>query len=289
MACAEEPPAARGFTLHMTSRPLGEIADDLSRQSGVPIIVHPDVVDRVVTVSISETDLHKALTELCGQSLCAWDFAYVLMPATGEAPKTPPGWQQPASVPFNLTGGTMSLAAFADKITMASAALVTTLPDAGSRQVTVTGGTALTAAQALSQLGGDLRAAQGFFIVGLDRASMFAHYAVLPQADREAAVRTAIAQLNAIDGKTIDRVLRREQREFRKRDDKDRQQTIRRVAEEMTAGIEVLNGLSQGVRTEVREGLRPYFDVGIKVYQSLPIQEQLEYTPIIESMGKLKR
>jgi hypothetical protein len=286
---AQEASESARFSLHMTSRSLSQVAEELSAQSNVPIIVHPDVVDRVVTVSIGNASLEEALTQLGMQSLCAWDYAHLLLPLDYGPDQRPPNWKEPASIPLDLPGGQTRLTEFAERISISSGALVCAAGEVADREVTVAGGNGLAVSQALDQLGETVLVRPGYCIVGLDRASLFARYGVLPLEVREAAVRDVVELLNKIRPKIIERVLRREQREFRKREDNDRRETLGRVAREMSQGIEVLNGLPKATRDEVREALQPYFETGMEIYQALPLEEQLEYTPVVEAMGKLKR
>ena len=284
--------AAPQISIHVTSRPLGYIAEKLREQAGVPVYAHDDVDSRrMTTVSVSGTDLDTALTSIGVASLSASDYAYIVMPAeaAAQAPKWD-GWKKPQSVKFDLEAREVTWDEAADLLTMKSGALVGVSGAIGEQRISLPAVFGGDIEQVLNQIAGPpLAVVRGVLLVGLDRTSIFARLSAFPQAGREQMVKDLVAKLQAIDGKEVVKVLRREQREFRKLPKGERVRFIKRAAEKMTVGVDVLNGLSPDVRETAREALRPFFDAGLEVYQELTEEEQLETTPMIEAMGKLKR
>ncbi len=284
--------AAPKISIHVTSRPLGYIAQQVREQARVPLYAHEDIDGRrMVTVSVSGRDLVAVLNSICLCSLSAWDYAYIVMPAEAAA-QSPQwnGWQKPPSVRFDLEARETTWDEAADLLTIKSGALVGVSSDIAQQKVALPATQGAEIEQILERVAGPpVAVVRGILLVGLDRTSIFARLSAFPRAQREQMVLKLIAQLEAVKSKDIERVLRREQREFRKLPKKERIRFIKRAAENMTVGVQVLNGLSPEVRERAREALQRCFDAGLEIYQDLTEEEQIETTPMIEAMGKLKR
>jgi hypothetical protein len=142
----------------------------------------------------------------------------------------------------------------------------------------------------LSSVQGDhLTWARGFWFAPIDRAAVFGRYANLPPAEREQRVLRHVEQMLRLNKDDVRRALEARHREVAGMTQAQREAQIQHYADEIRAGVQVLNTLTGDVRDRARDAMEIFFEIGLLVYRDLSEDEQLEATPVIEAMGELQR
>jgi hypothetical protein len=234
----------------------------------------------------------EALDRLAQATVATWDSAYLLTPSGGQyGPQTtPPGWTRPPQVTLTLSGGSGAVSDIAQALTDLSGAPVGYLPALEHARLTTRPAKSASLEDVLSQIQGQgITWTRGFWLAPIDRAAVFARYAHLPSGEREAAVLHHAEQMLKLNKADVRDALVARHREFATLSAEQRQQRIQQYANEVRAGIAVLNSLSPQVRVEARKAMQVFSDMGLDVYRDLTEEEQIETTPIIEAMGELKR
>jgi len=273
-----------------------ELLDDvlarLRNETHIPIAAAPFTGQRRVTVDLEDKPLAEALNELAKAAVATWDAGYLLVHNGGpyEATSEPPGWQKPPQTSLTLSGGSGSADQITTALTNLSSAPVGYTPDVAPLTVTTQAATDAPLETVLSAVKGDhLTWTRGFWLAPIDRAAVFGRYAHLPPEDREQRVLRHVEQMMRLNKDDVRQALEARHREVAGMTSTTREAEIQRYADEIRAGIDVLNTLSPEVRDKAREAMQIFFEIGLQVYRDLTEDEQLEATPIIEAIGELHR
>ncbi len=288
-AWADEQPTV---TVSAKAELLQDVLARVREQTGVVVAADAFATKRRVTVEITAKPLTEALGALATSAVCAWDAAYILVPASsGYGPeKTPVGWERPPQTPLTLSGGSGTVDEITRKLSNLCAAAVGFMPDMADRRVATQPAKAAPLEDVLSALDAPgVKWTRGYWLASIDRAAVFERFASLPPEQREALVLRHAQQMLKFNSADVRQALMARNREFTALSASQREQQIQRYAEEIRAGIGVLNTLSPSVRAAARDAMRVFFDQGLLVYRDLTEEEQIETTPIIEAMGELKR
>ena len=271
---------------------LQDVLARVREQTGVVVAADAFATRRRVTVEINAKPLTEALGALATAAVSAWDPAYILVPASSgfSSETTPVGWERPPQTALTLSGGSGTVDEITRKLSNLCAAAVGFMPDKADRRVATQPAQGASLEDVLSALDAPgLKWTRGYWLASIDRAAVFERFASLPPEQREALVLRHAQQMLKFNSADVRQALMARNREFTALSAAQREQQIQRYAEEIRAGIGVLNALSPSVRAAARDAMRVFFDQGLLVYRDLTQEEQIETTPIIEAMGELRR
>jgi hypothetical protein len=271
---------------------LDDVLAKLRDETHIMIAAVPFTGQRRVTVDVKDKPLTEALDELAKCSVASWDAGYILVHNDGpHGPAAqPPGWQTPPQTKLTLSGGTGSADQITTALTNLSCAPVGYAPDVAPLVLTTQPATDAPLETVLSAVKGDhLTWTRGFWLAPIDRAAVFGRYAHLPPEECEQRVLRHVEQMMRLNKDDVRQALEARHREVAGMTTATREAEIQRYADEIRAGITVLNTLSPEVRDKAREAMQIFFEIGLQVYRDLTEDEQLEATPIIEAMGELHR
>ncbi|HJN17889.1 MAG TPA: hypothetical protein QGH10_20480, partial [Armatimonadota bacterium] len=279
-------------TVQATAELASSVLARVSEGTGIVVACDPFVARRRITVDIKDAAFMDALETLSIAAVATWDSAYLCVPADGESGPdvTPPGWVRPPQTVLSLSGGTGACAKILETLTSKCAAPIGHLPGAGKVQITTAKCDGATLEEVLTGITGDnFTWTRGFWLAPIDRAAVFGRYANLPMEQREERVLRHTDQMLMLNKDDVRQALSARHRELSALPESVRLAHIDVYAEQIRAGITVLNTLSSDVRDRARDGMKIFFDMGLDVYRDLTEDEQIETTPIMEAMGELVR
>jgi hypothetical protein len=278
-------------TLSAKAELLQDVLDRLQAQTHILMVADPFTAERRVTLEVNSAPLGEALDALAVAAVATWDAAYILTDGGPFGPQDQPaGWQRPPQTRLTLSGGSGSAEKITAALTNLSCAPVGYTPSLASLVVTTKPEQNAALEDVLSSVQGDhLTWARGFWFAPIDRAAVFGRYANLPPAEREQRVLRHVEQMLRLNKDDVRRALEARHREVAGMTQAQREAQIQHYADEIRAGVQVLNTLTGDVRDRARDAMEIFFEIGLLVYRDLSEDEQLEATPVIEAMGELQR
>ncbi len=279
-------------TIEATAELASSVLERVSEQTGLVVAGDVFVNDRRITVDFQAVPLDEALEALAIASVATWDSAYMIVSTeqAPDGPATPACWIRPPQTTLTLSGGSGLVEEIAGTLTDKCAAPIGYLPGLADARIITQKTDDAPIEDVLSGITGDNVAwTRGFWLAPIDRAAVFGRYATLPMEQCQERVLRHTEQMLKLDEDDVRQALFARHREFSALPADQREADIQVYAEQIRAGIAVLNTLSSEVRDRARSGMRIFFDVGLDVYRDLTIDEQIETTPIMEAMGELER